>query len=60
MKNALDVIAKDFAINRENIKIENGAVFYDSQDGMRCACQIGTEYWFECCARAIIREIMDK
>lgn len=60
MKDALDVIAKDFGINRKDMKIENGAIFYYSHDGMRCACQIETEYWYECCARAVILEIKNK
>ena len=45
-------IASDLGMPVEAIALENGAVFYDTGNGLRCACQVGTAYCHECYAKA--------
>lgn len=42
------VVADDLGVPVEAVMVEDGAVFYDSGKGLRCACQVGTAYWHEC------------
>lgn len=57
---ALSVVAGDLGVPVEAVMVEDGAVFYDAGKGLRCACQVGTAYWHECCARAETAALMER
>lgn len=57
---ALTVIAGDLGVPVEAVTVEDGAVFYDAGNGLRCACQVGTAYWHECFAKAETTALMER
>lgn len=58
---ALTVIAGDLDICLpvEAVTVEDGAVFYGTGNGPRCAFQVGTAYGHECCAKEETAALME-
>jgi|APMI01.1.fsa_nt_gi hypothetical protein len=49
----LALVAADVGVPADQFWIdERGAVFFNGDEGMRCACVVGTPYWIELSARA--------
>ena len=59
----LAVLASDISLPVEKLYIGDGAsgpaVFYTEQSGNTlCACSVGSAYWFECHARAVMKSLL--
>lgn len=46
----LAVIAARLGVPLAAVRIERGSVFYETAEGLRCECSVGTPYWREAAA----------
>lgn len=56
----LAVIAARLGVPLSAVRIEGGSVFYETDEGLRCACSVATPYWREAEAEAIVRQIIER
>ncbi len=56
----LAVIAARLGVPLSAVRIERGSVFYETPEGLRCACSVGTPYWHDAAAGAITQQIIEQ
>lgn len=56
----LAVIAARLGVPLGTVRIERGNVFYETAEGLRCACSVGTPYWREASAEAVTQQIIQQ
>ncbi|CAM5534780.1 hypothetical protein ACFQ4M_19490 [Thauera mechernichensis] len=56
----LAVIAARLGVPLGTVRIERGNVFYETAEGLRCACSVGTPYWHGAAAEAVTQQIIQQ
>lgn len=57
----LALVAVDVGVPLDRFWVdERGAVFFNDDEGMRCACVVGTPYWIELSARVEVAALFSR